>query len=202
MEEATNADMKKMFTYATFNNSFFKIIKFSGGIKYFEEKKYLKAIEKLTEAIEKERLSYFFCKRSECYAKLSMWIESYEDAKKCIEKDINIIEAYEQAAIALKNLNKVDQAIEVLKRGISVDKNPNPFENKKYLKMFTLLEEFENIASTEKEKKNLKNKIEKNEESIVESKNIENLRLEIKILKDEQTQIKNILMEILMILKK
>jgi hypothetical protein len=27
-----------------------------------------------------------------------------------------------------------------------VDKNPNPFENKKNLKMFTLLEEFENVV--------------------------------------------------------
>jgi hypothetical protein len=51
-----------------------------------------------------------------------------------------MIEAYEQAAIALKNLNNIDQAIDILKRGISVDKNPNPFENKKNLKMLTLLE--------------------------------------------------------------
>jgi tetratricopeptide (TPR) repeat protein len=76
-----------------------------------------------------------------------------------------MIEAYEQAAIALKNLNNIDQAIDILKRGISVDKNPNPFENEKNLKMFTLLEEFENEILTnkkiEKEKKdeifNLKN---------------------------------------------
>jgi predicted metal-dependent hydrolase len=73
-----------------------------------------------------------------------MWIESFEDAKISFEINENMIEAYEQAAIALKNLNNIDQAIDILKRGISVDKNPNPFENKKNLKMFTLLEEFEN----------------------------------------------------------
>jgi hypothetical protein len=62
-----------------------------------------------------------------------------------------MIEAYEQAAIALKNLNKIDQAIDILKSGISVDKNPNPFENKKNFKMLTLLEEFENeILKNEK----------------------------------------------------
>jgi hypothetical protein len=55
-----------------------------------------------------------------------------------------MIEAYEQAAIALKNFNKIDQAIDILKQGISVDKNPNPFENEKNLKILTLLEEFEN----------------------------------------------------------
>jgi tetratricopeptide (TPR) repeat protein len=80
-----------------------------------------------------------------------MWIESFEDAKISFEINENMIEAYEQAAIALKNLNNIDQAIDILKRGISADKNPNPFENKKNLKMFTLLEEFENeILNKEK----------------------------------------------------
>jgi tetratricopeptide (TPR) repeat protein len=74
-----------------------------------------------------------------------MWIESFEGAKKSFEINENLIEAYEQAAVALKNLNKIDQAIDILKRGISVDKNPNPFENKKNFKMFALLEEFENF---------------------------------------------------------
>jgi tetratricopeptide (TPR) repeat protein len=73
-----------------------------------------------------------------------MWIESFEDAKKSFEINENMIEAYERAAIALKNLNNIDQAIEILKRGISLDKNPNPFENVRNLKMLTLLEEFEN----------------------------------------------------------
>jgi tetratricopeptide (TPR) repeat protein len=73
-----------------------------------------------------------------------MWIESFEDAKISFEININMIEAYEQAAIALKNLNNIDQAINILKRGISVDKNPNPFENINNLKMLKLLEEFEN----------------------------------------------------------
>jgi hypothetical protein len=49
-----------------------------------------------------------------------------------------------QQYIALNFFNKIDQAIDILKRGISIDKNPNPFENGKILKMFTLLEEFEN----------------------------------------------------------
>jgi tetratricopeptide (TPR) repeat protein len=73
-----------------------------------------------------------------------MWIESFEDAKISFEINENFIEAYEQAAIALKNLNKIDQAIHILKRGISIDKNPNPFDNEKNLKMLILLEEFEN----------------------------------------------------------
>jgi tetratricopeptide (TPR) repeat protein len=64
-------------------------------------------------------------------AKLSMWKKSLEDAKSCIKLNKNIIEAYEQAAIAFKNLNLIDQAILTLKRGISVDKN----SNKKNLKM-------------------------------------------------------------------
>jgi tetratricopeptide (TPR) repeat protein len=73
-----------------------------------------------------------------------MWKSSFEDAKKSFEINKNIIEAYELAAVALKNLKKIDQAIEILKRGLCVDENPNPFENVKNLKMLTLLEEFEN----------------------------------------------------------
>jgi tetratricopeptide (TPR) repeat protein len=80
-----------------------------------------------------------------------MWIESFEDANKILLLNENIIEAYEQAAIALKNLNKIDQAIDILKRGISLDTNPNPFDNQKNLKMFALLEDFENeILKNEK----------------------------------------------------
>jgi tetratricopeptide (TPR) repeat protein len=113
--------------------------------KYFLEKNYLKAIEKYSEVIVlNKKNANFYCVRSKCYAKLSMWIESFEDAKISFEINENMIEAYEQAAIALKNLNNIDQAIDILKRGISVDINPNPFENEKNLKMLILLEEFEN----------------------------------------------------------
>jgi predicted RNase H-like nuclease (RuvC/YqgF family) len=122
-----------------------------------------------------------------------MWIESFEDAKMSFEINENMIKAYEQAAIALKNLNKIDQAIDILKLGVSVDKNPNPFENKKNLKMFTLLEKFENEIL-----KNLKIEKEKREEIInlkniiVELKNNNNdLKADINNLKIENNNFKN-----------
>jgi hypothetical protein len=76
-----------------------------------------------------------------------MWMNSFDDAKKSFEINKNMIEAYELAAVALKNLNKIDQAIVILKRGLCVDENPNPFENVKNLKMLTMLEKFENEVS-------------------------------------------------------
>jgi hypothetical protein len=63
-----------------------------------------------------------------------MWIESFQDGR--ISFEINeYIEAYEQTAIALKNLNNIDQTIEIFKRFISVHINQNPFENLKNLKI-------------------------------------------------------------------
>ena len=133
-----------IFPFFLFIEYIFNYIYCSDAEKYLEEKNYLKAIKKYTEAIDlNKKNSFFFVKRSECYGKLSMWVKSLEDAKKCLILNENCIEAYEQAAIALKNVNKIDEAIEILKRGISVNENPNPFENEKNLKMFTLLEEFE-----------------------------------------------------------
>jgi hypothetical protein len=110
-----------------------------------------------------------------------MWIESFEDSK--ISFEIN--ENYEQAAIAVKNLNKIDQAIDILKRGISVDKNPNPFENKKNLKMFTLLEKFENEIL-----KNKKNEKEKHDEIINLNNIVFELKNENKTLKSEVSDLK------------
>jgi tetratricopeptide (TPR) repeat protein len=112
-----------------------------------------------------------------------MWIESFEDAKISFEINENMIEAYEQAAKALRNINNIDQAIEILKRGISVDKNSNPFENKKNLKMLTLLEVFENenlILKEKDEKIEILNKIiidlqYENNKLKVENKNFKNL---------------------------
>jgi tetratricopeptide (TPR) repeat protein len=81
-----------------------------------------------------KRSANFYFKRSERYAKLSMWIESFEDAKISFEINKNMIEAYEQAAIALKNLNNIDKSIDILKFGISVDLNLNLFLNKFFFK--------------------------------------------------------------------
>jgi tetratricopeptide (TPR) repeat protein len=171
---------------------------FSEAETYYEENNYLKAIEKYSKVIDfSKKNANFYCIRSECYAKLSMWIESFEDAKMSFEINKNMIEAYEQAAIALKNLNKIDLAIEFLKRGISVDKNPNPFENKKNFKMLTLLEEFENDIlkkeKLEKEKIEILNKIiidlqNENNNLKIENKNFKNL----KIKKEKRVEIINL----------
>jgi tetratricopeptide (TPR) repeat protein len=165
---------------------------FSEAENYYEEKNYLKAIEKYSEVIvlNKKNAKFFF-KRSECYAKLSIWIESFEDAKISFEINKNMIESFEQAATALKNLNNIDQAIDILKHGISVDKNPNPFENKKNLKMFALLEEFENeiLKNISINIKNIINN-EKNEKENVNNNNDELLN-ENNSLKTENNNLKN-----------
>jgi tetratricopeptide (TPR) repeat protein len=175
-----------------FISNFIEII-FSEAEKFFEEKNYLKAIEKYSEVIvfNKKNANFYF-KRSECYAKLSMWIESFQDAKISFEINENLIEAYEQAAVALKNFNKIDQAIDILKRGISVDKNPNPFENKKNVKMLTLLEEFENEI-LKNDKIEIVNKLIidlQNENNNLKNEN-NNSKIEICNLKTEINELKN-----------
>jgi hypothetical protein len=98
----------------------------------------------------------------------------------------------EQAAIALKNLNNIDQAIDILKRGISVYKNPNPFENKKNLKMLTLLEEFENEIFINEKFENLKNiNFELKKNNNVLKTEIDNMKNEINNLKNENNNWKN-----------
>jgi ankyrin repeat protein len=125
--------------------------------KDFATNRFLKAIKNLNKSIILNgKNAIYYCKKSECYAKLSMWIESLADARKSLELDDSFNEAYVQAAIALKNLNKIDQGIAILKCGINNDSTPNPFENEKNLKMLTLLEEFENelnIINVEKNEK-------------------------------------------------
>jgi hypothetical protein len=75
-----------------------------------------------------------------------MWIESFEDAKISLEINKNMSEAYEQAAIALNNLNFTDQAIEILKIGISgykfEIKNKSQTENVHHSKNVDVLKVF------------------------------------------------------------
>ena len=49
----------------------------------------------------------FYCKRSQCFLKLSQWTDALNDAKTSIDLDLDMIDAYEVAAIAYENLNDI-----------------------------------------------------------------------------------------------
>jgi tetratricopeptide (TPR) repeat protein len=200
LDNTANLDLKNenglsVLYFAQKNNNMKNFIQarknFIEAKKDFATNRFVKAIKKLSVAIvlhDKNAIYYF--KRSECYAKLLMWIEALADAKKSLELDDSFNEAYVQTAISLKNLNNIDSAIAILKSGINIDLTPNPFENEKNLKMLTLLEEFENELII---KNIVKNEKKKRKIEIIEK--LEQLKNENESLKKEVFEIKNLLNE-------
>lgn len=63
----------------------------------------------------------FFSNRSACYAALNKWQEAYEDGRQCVVLDKSFVKGYFRAALALKNLDNLEGALDFIKRGLGVD---------------------------------------------------------------------------------
>jgi tetratricopeptide (TPR) repeat protein len=128
--------------------SYFYFIIYSEGIRYFEENNFSKAIDIYSEGIAlNNKSSVFYCKRSQCFLKLTKWNEALVDAKMSIEVDPNMLDAYEVAAVAYENLNDIKsaygllfQATEYLKNNVRTVLN----NNEKVLKFKEMMLYYEN----------------------------------------------------------
>eukprot|EP01118_Nematostelium_gracile_P010886 TRINITY_DN3816_c0_g1_i4.p1 TRINITY_DN3816_c0_g1~~TRINITY_DN3816_c0_g1_i4.p1 ORF type:complete len:832 (+),score=244.16 TRINITY_DN3816_c0_g1_i4:46-2541(+) len=82
------------------------------------------AIDFYSKAIELEPKNHvLFSNRSAAYAKKSQWQKSLDDAKKSIEYDPTFVKGYIRAAAAYEELDKHDEAYEVVKDGLKYHPN-------------------------------------------------------------------------------
>lgn len=92
------------------------------GNTFFKNKQYEEAIAKYTEAIALDGSDVtFFSNRSACYAALNKWQEAADDGKSCIMVDKSFVKGYFRQALALQNLNQIENALESTKRGLGID---------------------------------------------------------------------------------
>ena len=70
----------------------------------------------------------FCCNRSQrprlcsaCYAALNEWEQAAEDGRSCIVTDRGFVKGYFRLALALQNLNDIENAQEAVKRGLGIE---------------------------------------------------------------------------------
>jgi len=91
------------------------------GNKHFQSGHYREAIHAYTEAINLNPNDHtFFSNRSASYEKLGDWEKSAEDAAQCVRVDKTFVKGYYRHGLALKNLDRFDEAIATLKTGLAV----------------------------------------------------------------------------------
>lgn len=91
------------------------------GNTAFKAKNWQQAIQKYGEAIALYPDHTYYSNRSACYAELGMWQESADDARQCVMVDKTFVKGYFRLALALQNLDKLDDASDAIKRGLAVD---------------------------------------------------------------------------------
>jgi len=91
------------------------------GNQFFAKKKYDKAIEHYSKAIEYDpTCAVYYSNRSACYQNLNDFHSMISDAKKCIELDPTFLKGYFRLAKGLMELNRFANAYRVLSDGLKV----------------------------------------------------------------------------------
>ena len=95
------------------------------GNDSFQAKKYIKAIEMYTSAInlsdDPVSKAVLFSNRAACSLSLKNYVAAAEDSQKAISLDIKSIKSYFRLASALIKLSKVDEAAKVCEIGLLID---------------------------------------------------------------------------------
>lgn len=92
------------------------------GNNFYKAKQYDQAIRLYTEAIELDPSDHtFWSNRAACYADKGSWEESAADARQCVIIDKSFVKGYFRLALALQNMDQLDQALDAVKRGLGVD---------------------------------------------------------------------------------
>jgi tetratricopeptide (TPR) repeat protein len=74
------------------------------------------------QAIEADPTDHtFWSNRSACHAELGNWEASAEDARECTTVNRNFVKGYFRWALALQNLGRIDEALDVIKKGLLID---------------------------------------------------------------------------------
>eukprot|EP00903_Cladosiphon_okamuranus_P005515 g5494.t2 len=117
----------------------------SAGNAFFKNGDYRNAIAKYSDAIAADPTNHtYWSNRSASYAGLNEWEEAARDAAECIKVNKNFVKGYFRLATAKKNLNELDAAADVIKRGLCVE--PRNADLKKNLKEIDELIRGEKVA--------------------------------------------------------
>ncbi|CAM9723068.1 unnamed protein product [Ascophyllum nodosum] len=105
----------------------------AAGNQYFKAGDFRNAIAKYSDAIDADPTNHtYWSNRSASYAGLNDWEDAAEDAAQCIKVNKSFVKGYFRLATAKKNLNELEAAADVIKRGLAVE--PRNADLKKNLK--------------------------------------------------------------------
>jgi stress-induced-phosphoprotein 1 len=100
------------------------------GNQAFKAGDYPKAIEHYSEAIKIDPSAHtYWSNRSASYAGLGDWENAANDASECVKADKNFVKGYFRLALAQKNLQRFEQALETITRGLQVDFGNNDLKS-------------------------------------------------------------------------
>ena len=88
------------------------------GNKAYQARNFLEAIKLYTSAIELSQNHIYYANRANAYLELEKFSECIEDCVKAIEIDKTFAKSYYRQAKALINLQRLTEALEVLKQGL------------------------------------------------------------------------------------
>lgn len=115
------------------------------GNGFFKNGDYRNAVAKYSDAIGVDPSNHaYWSNRSASYAGMNEWEEAAKDAAQCIKVNKGFVKGYFRLATAKKNLNELEAAADVLKRGLCVE--PRNADLKKNLKEIEELIRADKIA--------------------------------------------------------
>lgn len=100
------------------------------GNQAFKAGDYKKAIEHYGEALKIDPSAHtYWSNRSASYAGLGDWENAANDASECLKANKNFVKGYFRLALAQKNLQRYEQALETITRGLQVDFGNNDLKS-------------------------------------------------------------------------
>eukprot|EP01041_Mallomonas_annulata_P000882 gene882-1708_t len=91
------------------------------GNALFKQQMFEAAAEKFTQALALCTDVTFFSNRSACYAAISLWDKAADDGLECIRLDRSFVKGYLRAAVALRTLGRLVEALDVVNQGLQID---------------------------------------------------------------------------------
>jgi stress-induced-phosphoprotein 1 len=92
------------------------------GNQAFKAGNYAKAIEHYSEALKLDASAHtYWSNRSASYAGLGDWENAANDAAECVKANKKFVKGYFRLALAQKNLQRYEQALDTIMKGLGID---------------------------------------------------------------------------------
>ncbi|GAX11692.1 hypothetical protein FisN_7Lh061 [Fistulifera solaris] len=102
------------------------------GNTFFKNGKYAEAIEKYQAATKlDDSVPAYWSNMAACFEKLSKFEEMADASRNCIKADRSFVKGYFRLAVALKNLNQLDECVKTLESGLAVNSSNADLKNMK-----------------------------------------------------------------------